>query len=179
MDIGRSITHFREVKKITPAKLAELTGLSQSSISMYENNKRNPSEQALEKIADALDITVRSLYERAKKFEKKEKSTIGYIQEIRRLERIRETNDIVTEINNHLILAINIKLIDLNNDSFTNGFRRPSLPTSIEAIFGNVIKGFLRVHADELLGRIQEELDYVNFSANDIADAFSKRDDDV
>ena len=46
----------RVTKKITQWELALRTGISQSQLSLYERGYREPSQEAKEKIAGALDM---------------------------------------------------------------------------------------------------------------------------
>jgi len=48
--IGIRIKKLRRVKKISTTRLAELTGISQSTISKIENNRRSKDVVLLEKI---------------------------------------------------------------------------------------------------------------------------------
>lgn len=58
MNIGKAIKVTRVSKNLTLHKLAELSGLSQSYLSMIESGKRDPNLSILEKIADALEMPV-------------------------------------------------------------------------------------------------------------------------
>jgi transcriptional regulator with XRE-family HTH domain len=56
--IGENIRKLRKARKMTQAKLAELTGIDEKSISFYENGKRNVPSDCLVPLADALGVTV-------------------------------------------------------------------------------------------------------------------------
>ncbi|AGK98199.1 helix-turn-helix domain-containing protein [Clostridium pasteurianum] len=59
---GYNIKKIREEKHITINKLAELAGMSVGYLSDIENNKKkNPTIDKIEKIADALGITIKEL----------------------------------------------------------------------------------------------------------------------
>lgn len=55
MNIGEKIKLFRNEKGLTQDELASKCGLSKNGLWNYENNKRQPSIETLEKIAVALD----------------------------------------------------------------------------------------------------------------------------
>ncbi|EPY2307070.1 helix-turn-helix domain-containing protein [Clostridium sporogenes] len=62
--IGDNIKKARIKQDISAKRLSELTGLTQAYLSMLENNKRkNPSSEALQKIADALKISVNEFFD--------------------------------------------------------------------------------------------------------------------
>lgn len=59
-----NIKQVRQSKKITQAKLAKKCGLSQAYINELENGiKKNPSIEVLEKISQALSVSVSALLE--------------------------------------------------------------------------------------------------------------------
>lgn len=53
----------RHNKNITLVELAELTGLSKSTLNNIEKGKTSPTLDELEQIARALDTTITSLFE--------------------------------------------------------------------------------------------------------------------
>ena len=55
---GNLIRVYRKSNKMTQKELAAKSGVSEISIRSYENNKRNPKYETLEKIADVLGIPV-------------------------------------------------------------------------------------------------------------------------
>lgn len=62
--IGDNIKKLRIKQKISAKQLSELTGLTQAYLSMLENNKRkNPSAETLQKIADALGVSVNEFFD--------------------------------------------------------------------------------------------------------------------
>lgn len=58
MMIGERIKSLREERKITQQELARYLGVSQKTISNYENGERSPDPDTLRKIADYFDVTV-------------------------------------------------------------------------------------------------------------------------
>lgn len=61
MNIGERIKKFRYEKGLSTYQLSQMIGVSQSSISKLENGKRKIDSDFLEKIADALNISVERL----------------------------------------------------------------------------------------------------------------------
>lgn len=56
--IGEKIKSLRKDNGLTQKKLSELTGISEISIRKYENGDRNPKIEALERIAEVLNVQV-------------------------------------------------------------------------------------------------------------------------
>jgi transcriptional regulator with XRE-family HTH domain len=54
---------IRREKKITLVQLAELTGISKTTLNEFENERRMPNLEQLERIAMALDMRMSDLYE--------------------------------------------------------------------------------------------------------------------
>lgn len=62
MSVGDRIRLLRNEKKISIRKLAEITGLSKSTLSEIENNiSKNPTIDTLDKISKALGVSVAEL----------------------------------------------------------------------------------------------------------------------
>ncbi|MBI5995890.1 helix-turn-helix domain-containing protein [Clostridium perfringens] len=61
MNLGENIKSNRLKKKLTQKKLAETIGVSTITIQNYENNRREPNIETLNKIANSLDIPVSEL----------------------------------------------------------------------------------------------------------------------
>ncbi len=57
------VWHARKQQKITLVKLAEMTGISKSTLNNIENGKTSPTIYQLETIAKALKISVCDLVE--------------------------------------------------------------------------------------------------------------------
>jgi len=62
MDIGSRIKDVRIYRKMTQQDLADGVGVKKSVVSLYENNKRKPSFEALEAIADTLNVNMSYLF---------------------------------------------------------------------------------------------------------------------
>lgn len=61
--IGKRIKFLRENKKLTQEKLAEKTGLSLDYIGKIEVNINKPGLRSLMKIANALEIHIKELFD--------------------------------------------------------------------------------------------------------------------
>ncbi len=57
-NVGEIIKELRKTKGITQSKLAALLNVSPSMISQYESGIRSPKIETLQKIADALEVSV-------------------------------------------------------------------------------------------------------------------------
>ena len=62
MNIGNRIKFFREKKKITVNRLANLAGISQSYLRDLELGKKQPTVEYLSYICDALGITLETFF---------------------------------------------------------------------------------------------------------------------
>ncbi|KEH89118.1 XRE family transcriptional regulator [Clostridium novyi A str. BKT29909] len=71
LNIGKKLKKLRNNNGYTLKQLSEICGLSISFISDIENNRRNPSIENLNKLADALDVSVNIFLDNTKS--KKEK----------------------------------------------------------------------------------------------------------
>lgn len=54
---GEKILRLREEKEMKQKELADLVGITEASLSRYENNKRTPSGEIISKIATALEVS--------------------------------------------------------------------------------------------------------------------------
>ena len=52
------IKEIRKAKKITAKQLADFVNVAESTMSLYENGKREPDYETLLKIADILGVTI-------------------------------------------------------------------------------------------------------------------------
>ena len=71
---GKILQEERKAKKISQEKLAKLTGLDRTYISLIENGKRSPTFSTILKICSALEILPSELLS---KFEKREQNFIS------------------------------------------------------------------------------------------------------
>lgn len=61
INIGKSLKNFRESENLTQSKLAENSGISQQSISRWENGQRLPNIIDLVKLADYYKVSIDEL----------------------------------------------------------------------------------------------------------------------
>jgi transcriptional regulator with XRE-family HTH domain len=61
--LGDNIRKYRLIKGYKQKELAEILNIKRSTYSNYENNRRVPEIDVLEKIAKALDVTIHDLIE--------------------------------------------------------------------------------------------------------------------
>jgi len=61
MTLGENIARLRKLQKMRSRDLAEKVGVKQPYISAIENNKKSPSIEVLQKIAQALNTTTSEL----------------------------------------------------------------------------------------------------------------------
>lgn len=61
--VGARIRQIRKSQKLTQAQLAEKTDLSDDYIGAIERGSRSPSLEVLEKIAQALQISLKDLFD--------------------------------------------------------------------------------------------------------------------
>jgi transcriptional regulator with XRE-family HTH domain len=60
-EIGRRIKQLRDAEGMTQTQFAKKVGLTQAAISQFEEGKRIPSTQALQKIAVGLELSIDEL----------------------------------------------------------------------------------------------------------------------
>ena len=58
---GEKIRRYRKMRNMTQAQLGEKVGLGDGAIRHYESGIRTPTEEQLEDIAEALDISISAL----------------------------------------------------------------------------------------------------------------------
>lgn len=63
MTIGARIRRYRNESGMTQRELADEVGLTESAIRNYERDIRMPSDQQIERIAEALDVSADSIRE--------------------------------------------------------------------------------------------------------------------
>lgn len=63
MTIGARIRRYRNKVDMTQRELPDEVGLTESAIRNYERNIRMPSDQQIERIAEALDVSADSIRE--------------------------------------------------------------------------------------------------------------------
>ena len=61
--LGSRIRSLREHAKVSQEELGHLSGLHRTYVGAIERGERNPSVLSLKKIADALHVTVKELFD--------------------------------------------------------------------------------------------------------------------
>lgn len=117
-EIGAFISKCRKDKGFTQAQLAELLGVSDKSVSRWENGKTMPDFSLYEPLCDALDIEVSELLyakrlDDNEKVEKGEKSAISLFETKSQL----ETFAVFTEILILVGIVISITLTKVMADT--------------------------------------------------------------
>ena len=67
---SENLKHLRESKALSQQELADLIGMSKSSVNMYERGEREPGFETIEVIADFFGVTTDYLFGRNKKVKK-------------------------------------------------------------------------------------------------------------
>ena len=57
-----NLSVIRSMRRMTQVQLSQKTGITQETISLYENEKQKPLPENLLKIASALECTVEELF---------------------------------------------------------------------------------------------------------------------
>lgn len=83
-DVGAFIRQQRESAKMSIRRLAEAAGVSNPYLSQIERGLRRPSAEILQQVADALRISVETLYVRAGLLRSDDERSIGVLEAIER-----------------------------------------------------------------------------------------------
>lgn len=83
VDVGAFIRQQREIARMSIRRLAETAGVSNPYLSQVERGLRRPSAEILQQVADALRISVESLYVKAGLLRDEERSG-GVLEAIER-----------------------------------------------------------------------------------------------
>lgn len=62
MSFSQNLYNIRKKRQLSQKKLSELANVSQASINYWEKGQRTPSIGAIEKLANALDVSIMTLY---------------------------------------------------------------------------------------------------------------------
>lgn len=93
MDIGKRISHFRNLRGMTVNKLANKAGISQSYLREIEmGNYSNPTVDVLESICWALQISMKEFFDESEETDKIEDSLMRELRllEPEQREKLRE-----------------------------------------------------------------------------------------
>lgn len=91
--LAERLKFLRESRKLTQAELGNKANLTQATIANLEGGRKDPSVQTLEKLADALDVHIATLFG----------SDEVYVFDLKRLRRKYNSADKLTP---HLYMAI-------------------------------------------------------------------------
>lgn len=107
MNIGNEIKKLRKEKGFTQSELAEKCNLSKNAIWNYENNKRNPTVNTLNKIGEALGIDLGYLIAKPLKMDEETAEKLhelGYASEIMKNIKVDKETQLI-EFNRFLAAA--------------------------------------------------------------------------
>lgn len=108
------IREYRRKNKLTATELGELVGLSQSFISLIENEKISPKIEHLEKIADVFDCTVNDLVGEPKEFKSTE-----VISDFFRSQKLKKLRNIAGG-ETYTAIYLKLLLLSANTDGHIN-----------------------------------------------------------
>lgn len=83
--IGKKLQQLRKKKNLTQEDLSEKLGISRSSLSLYEIDKREPDGETLVRIADYFDVSLDHLFGRALLTKDENNITQSYLENINTL----------------------------------------------------------------------------------------------
>ena len=63
MNIGERIRYYRELRGLSQQQLSDFSGIPLGTLKKYEIGNRNPKEEPLQRIADALHISISSFHD--------------------------------------------------------------------------------------------------------------------
>ena len=66
-EVGKRLRALRESLSLSQAKLAELLGITQSSLNRYENGQSTPTVEVFRKYADFFDVSMDYIFARCDK----------------------------------------------------------------------------------------------------------------
>lgn len=108
MSIGEKIIHYRKLQRWTQGELAKKIGVDPSHISRWENDKVRPHSGTLQKLADALQISLGELVgESTPPALASSDSSLQFLQAIERLEE--EDRKVVKHIIDALLTKKRVK----------------------------------------------------------------------
>lgn len=65
MDTGQNIKNYRKMRGLTQKDLAQKIGVAEITLRQYENNKREPRIETIQKIAFALNVSLADIIDAA------------------------------------------------------------------------------------------------------------------
>ncbi len=117
MGTGERIRNARKEKGITQRQLGQACGIDEANIRKYESDRQNPKIETLQKIANALDISVAELLG-------KEKGSLAHFFETGDKESVwrRQINKAFDELSEHekfVAASVIQELATIPTDNFT------------------------------------------------------------
>ena len=79
MTIGKKIKELRKQKKLTQKRLSKLTGIAEITIRQYEADKYNPKMENLQKIANALSVSIVELIPESSPLQKEQLERVDHL----------------------------------------------------------------------------------------------------
>ena len=168
MDIGRRISSLRNEKKINQRDFAEILGVSNGAVGMWETNKRQPDLETIKNIASFFNVTTDYLLGKSNNKKEKENNH-SFFDDMLRYTFITRIKEAMNDNNLSLEeLAIKTTINTENCQAYLNGKQEPSLENLIN------LAHELDVSIDYLLGQIPK----VANSEKKFLDAFVKLTED-
>lgn len=176
MDIGKAIAHYRKKQGWTMTQLAEESDVTQSAISQYENGKKNPTRETVEKLASAFGITPDELIDKAKSYPTptivKEQQADYSVQRSHSDVRFIERNhDAVIDLSPNALLGVRFRLYEFKDGELVHNrprFGGFAASSPLDSILSKVFAEFVEFHSDEIAFRISEELQNIETSLEEI-----------
>lgn len=168
MDIGRRISSLRNEKKINQRDFAEILGVSNGAVGMWETNKRQPDLETIKNIASFFNVTTDYLLGISNNKNEKE-NIYSFFDDMLRYTFMTRIKEAMNDNNISLKeLAVKTTINVENCQAYLNGKQEPSLENLISLSHG------LDVPVDYLLGQIPK----VANSEKKFLDAFVKLTED-
>lgn len=174
MNIGKAIAYYREKLGLTGTQLADKSGVTQGAISQYENGKKNPTQETIEKLASALGVTPEELHRKAQAYPDVDtvcESRTGYNTRSSDMHFIRRNNHALVKLSPSVLLGARFRVYELTDESEIKPRPRIGgvLPSSpLESVISKVFAEFIEFHSDEISYRISEELRNLETSVEEI-----------
>lgn len=188
--IGKVITYYREQKGLTKTQLANELKVSLPTVSLWESGRRNPTDENLQLISNALGISISTLIEKSEEYSKTDEYARSnselLFSENERLrietERLRKRlytmHDVGLELAKDVLVGIDVKVFDINYDAFHKQYpmKRNRHKSAMSALLENVIRDVLIENIDDIKYRIERYLESEEVSIekllNDINDRY-------
>lgn len=156
MDLGTVLAQLRKKKGLNQREFADIIGVSNGAVAMWETNKRQPDLQTLVKIASFYDVSVDYLLSNEDCVYTEEATSSKNTQNIALGERLRQ----IRSLNNYTMSELSQKLgITIQSlTSYERGNRLPSLDLLIK------LADFYGISLDTLVGRDLSEQQFLSWN---------------